>query len=173
MTMSNYMRGLRERVGTRLLEVPAAGVVVRDDQDRVLLGRHSNDGVWVLPGGAIEPEEAPSDAAVREVFEETGLHVHLDRIFGIYGGPECTVRYANGDRTSYMIVAFEGHVVGGRLGPADGELLELCYFRVDELPDEKLAGWVPELFADLRRASDQSSFRPQSWSPDPNRTVSG
>lgn len=35
--------------------------------------------LWVLPGGAIEPEEVPADAALREAWEETALHVRLER----------------------------------------------------------------------------------------------
>lgn len=165
MTMSDYMRELRAVVGTRLLEVPAAGVAVRDGEGRVLLGRHSNGGVWVLPGGAVEPEESPADAAVREVWEETGLYVRLDGIVGLYGGRECTVRYENGDRTSYLIVAFEGRALSGALRPADGELLELRYFALEELPEEDLADWVPELFADLRRRNSRPGFRAPSWTP--------
>lgn len=40
---------------------------------RVLLIRHRRKGVWLPPGGHVEPDEAPAVAARREVFEETGL----------------------------------------------------------------------------------------------------
>src|SRR5690606_41880188 len=44
---------------------------------RVLLLYHRRQGMWLPPGGHIEPNELPDDAAVREVFEETGIRVEL------------------------------------------------------------------------------------------------
>ncbi len=46
-------------------------------EGRVLLHRHRKLGMWLPPGGHIEENELPDDAAVREVFEETGLRVEL------------------------------------------------------------------------------------------------
>jgi 8-oxo-dGTP pyrophosphatase MutT (NUDIX family) len=39
----------------------------------VVLHRHKRMGIWLQPGGHIEPGETPEDAALREVYEETGL----------------------------------------------------------------------------------------------------
>ncbi|MFI8006443.1 NUDIX hydrolase [Streptomyces sp. NPDC086010] len=51
------------------------GVVVEDEDGRILLGRH-RDGTWELPGGKIDPtHESVAAAAVRELREETGLRV--------------------------------------------------------------------------------------------------
>lgn len=58
-----------------LLQIPSASIALRDENDRVLLVWHSEGNVWLKPGGAIEPAEVPSDVAVREVFEETGLTI--------------------------------------------------------------------------------------------------
>lgn len=46
-------------------------------QRRVLLLRHPTLGLWLPPGGHIDPHELPDEAAVREVAEETGLSVVL------------------------------------------------------------------------------------------------
>ncbi|MFE0055395.1 methyltransferase, FxLD system [Streptomyces sp. NPDC059003] len=54
-----------------------AGVVVTDEQGRVLLGR-SVRGVWELPGGKPTPGESFEQAAVRELAEETGLEASVD-----------------------------------------------------------------------------------------------
>jgi 8-oxo-dGTP diphosphatase len=56
-----------------------ASVVIVLQEDRVLLVRRCDVPVWVLPGGGIDPGETPEDAAVREVKEESGLTVRLNR----------------------------------------------------------------------------------------------
>lgn len=91
--MAEYIRRLREIVGSdEVLQIPSVSIALRDPQGRVLLVRHSEGGVWLLPGGAIEPAEVPADAAVREMFEETGLLARLTRVVGVFGGPEFVVQ---------------------------------------------------------------------------------
>ena len=46
-------------------------------EGKVLLHRHRKLGMWLPPGGHIEENELPDEAAVREVLEETGLGVRL------------------------------------------------------------------------------------------------
>lgn len=57
-------------------------VIVLDRDQRILMVRqhHQERYVWTVPGGAIEPGETSLDAAVREVKEETGLDVSIDRM---------------------------------------------------------------------------------------------
>jgi ADP-ribose pyrophosphatase YjhB (NUDIX family) len=47
--------------------------IVRDAEGRVLLHRHKRLGIWLQPGGHLEPGEMPWDGAVRETHEETGV----------------------------------------------------------------------------------------------------
>ena len=61
--MVEYVRRIRNVVGhDELLQIPSASIALRDGQGRVLLARHSEGDVWLLPGGAIEPTEVPADA---------------------------------------------------------------------------------------------------------------
>ncbi|MEZ0248935.1 MAG: NUDIX domain-containing protein [Thermoproteus sp.] len=53
--------------------VVASGILIEDG--KVLLVRHKRLGVWLYPGGHVEPDETPSEAVVREFAEETGLEV--------------------------------------------------------------------------------------------------
>ena len=88
MPMSDYLQQLRQKLGHDLLLLPSAAVVLFDEQNRILLGKHSDKNIWVLPGGLIEPAELPADAALRELWEETGLIAELTSILGVYGGPD-------------------------------------------------------------------------------------
>ncbi len=63
--------------------VSVAGVVVRDD-DRVLVIRRDDNGHWEAPGGVLELNESFEDGVRREVLEETGLNVTVERLTGVY-----------------------------------------------------------------------------------------
>lgn len=54
-----------------------ASAIVFDDRQRVLLVHHNKLGQWLYPGGHIDPNEDPAQAAQREVLEETGLHTQV------------------------------------------------------------------------------------------------
>jgi len=72
MPMSQYVRDLRAKIGTTVLEIPTVAVLIFDEQQRVLLVRHVEGNDWTTPGGMIEPYELPSDAAVRECGRKRG-----------------------------------------------------------------------------------------------------
>ena len=62
-----------------------AAAAIFDEHGRVLLVKHSYGRLnWEIPGGAVERGEGVVDAAVREVHEETGLHVVAQHLTGIY-----------------------------------------------------------------------------------------
>lgn len=92
MAISPHIRRLRDAVGSELLVLPAVTGIVFDDRDRILLVRQAEGGVWTTPGGAVDPDELPADAVVREVWEETGLYTEPIRILGVHGGPSCVDR---------------------------------------------------------------------------------
>jgi 8-oxo-dGTP diphosphatase len=70
--------------------IRCAGAVVRDDRERLLLVRRGTEpgrGLWSVPGGRVEPGESSREAAVREVWEETGLRVVVSGIAGYVERP--------------------------------------------------------------------------------------
>ena len=161
--MSDYMRGLRARVGTSLLEIPSVALAIRDDTGRVLLGRYVADGRWLLPGGCIEPLEHPADAALREGHEETGLHLELLRIVGVYGGPLCRVRYPNGDEIAFVATVFEARVSGGAETPDGEELGQLRWFDREVCAGLDTPAWVPPILADVFAGAAEAAFAPSDW----------
>ncbi|MEU3693719.1 NUDIX hydrolase [Streptomyces narbonensis] len=66
-----------------LHSVSVAGVVVRED-GRILAIRRADNGTWEPPGGVLELHEHPEQGAAREVLEETGMHVEVERLTGVY-----------------------------------------------------------------------------------------
>lgn len=91
-----------------------------DADGRVLLVQNADTGEWQTLGGAVEPDESPRDAAVREALEEAGVTVELGRLLDVLGGPEYVVTYPNGDVASYVVAVFEAVVVAGTPEP-DGD----------------------------------------------------
>jgi 8-oxo-dGTP pyrophosphatase MutT (NUDIX family) len=163
--MSDYIRSLRARIGNDMLEVPTVSVILRDDRGRVLLVRHVEGDLWTTPGGMVEPFETPADAAVREAWEETGLHVRLTRIIGVFGGPDCSDVYANGDRIAWVATAFAAVPLGGTLRPDGRETLEARYVSRRELARLRakphVARFVEAAFATVTEAY----FQPPTWRP--------
>jgi len=158
MPISNYLRIVREKIGSTLILVPSVSAVVLDAKGRILLARHSADGVWGTPGGAIEPDEAPHDAIVREVWEETTLHVQPTRLRAVVGGPQFRVTYPNGDQTGYVSCVFECCVVGGAIRPDGDEIVDAQFFRADELSNLRLSAFAKGVL-------DAASVPSVSWRP--------
>lgn len=164
MPISDYLRDLRTRVGTTLVLMPSVAALIFDEHGRVLLARHANGGVWSTPGGAIDPDEGPQDAVVREVWEELGLRVEPTRCLGSFGGPEFRITYANGDVVAYVITAFECRRLGGEIRPDGDEVLEARYVAADELRDLPLSAWATVVLPTLmERRADW--VPPVTWRP--------
>jgi 8-oxo-dGTP diphosphatase len=106
-----------------------AGAIVFDAAGRLLLiqrGRPPAQSSWSVPGGRCRLGEAPEDACVREVAEETGLTVSVLRFAG-------HVERAGPDGKIYDIDDFVCAVLGGALQAGD-DADEARWVRRDELP---------------------------------------
>lgn len=65
--------------GQHMIRHFTASAIVFDDQERVLLVHHDRLGQWLYPGGHVDANEDPAQAALREVAEETGVHAEVLR----------------------------------------------------------------------------------------------
>ena len=106
-------------------------VVVVVENERVLLTKREDFHVWCLPGGAIEPNESVDEAAVREVFEETGLRVQLTHAVGLLSKPRWS-----GNGTHLLIFAARPLTTALRPDPAEVQAVE--FFSLERLPEPLL-----------------------------------
>lgn len=132
--MAEYVRELRELVGHRPLLLVAAGVIVPDRAGRILLQRRSDDGLWGIPGGAMDLGESLEQTARRELREETGLVAGELELLDVYSGPEFFLRFPNGDQAYIVGATFLARSVTGVPEPDGIEGTELRYFAAEEWP---------------------------------------
>jgi 8-oxo-dGTP diphosphatase len=97
--------------------VPCVGAIVLDGAGRLLLvrrGREPSRGLWSLPGGRVEPGESGPEAVRREVLEETGLQVLVDRPVG-------SVRIPAGEGVVYAITDYRCSLAEPDQQPSAGD----------------------------------------------------
>ena len=137
MGMSDYVRRLREQIGNEFMLMPSVSALVRDDAGRVFLVQHV-EGRWQLPGGAVDPDERPEDAARREAREEAGVELELRGLAGVFGGPEYRITYANGDEAGWMVAVYDARIVSGEPAPSDDETRAVGWFTSAEIESLEL-----------------------------------
>ncbi len=141
-------------IGHATPKVDVRAAIFRDDA--VLLVQERKDGLWSLPGGWADVDEAPSEAAARETLEESGYRVRITRLLALYDK-----RLHPHPPQPFFVykLFFEGEIISGRATPSD-ETFGAAFFRSDELPplslDRVLPGQLARLFA-LHRAPDAAA----------------
>ena len=113
-----------------------SAVIVMDGEN-VLLGRRAKDpnrGKWVIPGGKIEPFETISDAARRELREETGLEIEVVSQLGVF-------EIVNPPEEHRIIVYSWGRVTGGELKAAS-DVSDLKFVNKWEIPQLEVTDFV-------------------------------
>jgi ADP-ribose pyrophosphatase YjhB (NUDIX family) len=113
--------------------VVGSSAVVVDDEDRILLQRRSDSGNWALPGGAMDIGETLAQSAVREVKEETGFDVRIERIVGIYSDPAHVFAYEDGEVRQEFSICLACMIVGGELR-VSSESTDVRFVSFDEVP---------------------------------------
>ena len=132
MGMSDYVRGLRAKIGNDFLLMPTVAARIADGRGRLLLVQHV-EGRWQLPGGAVDPGEHPADALRRECREEASVEVELGALIGAFGGPEYNATYANGDRAGFVTTVYEATIAAGEPQPGDDEIQAVGWFTLEEI----------------------------------------
>lgn len=136
MPIPDFVRDLRRHVGTADLWLPGVTAVVRRDRELLLVQR-SDTGDWAPVTGIVDPGEDPGVAARREVLEEAGVVVSVDRLAWVQALPRTT--HVNGDHATYLDHTFSCSYVSGEAHVADDESRDVRWFDVDDLPPLRLS----------------------------------
>lgn len=117
----------------------ATNGIIFNEQGHVLLQRRTDVGFWGLPGGKLDPGETIEQGAVREVLEETNLHVEIVRFVGVYSDPalNCIMRYPDGSLVHFVTLLFECRRLSGELRVSE-ESTDIGYFPTDDPPADTL-----------------------------------
>jgi len=108
---------------------PVVAVIARDDEGKILLIKRKikpRKGEWALPSGFMETEETPTQAALRELAEETGLKGKYKKLIGVYSNKS--------EIHGYLVtIIYAVKILGGKLCAGD-DAEEADFFAVNQLP---------------------------------------
>lgn len=109
--------------------------IIKINDDKIVLVKRKNPpykGWWALPGGIVEYGETVEEAVKREVKEETGLEVEIERLVNVYSDPN------RDPRGHFISICFLCHKVGGVLKAAT-DAAEVSIFPLKEVKNLRLA----------------------------------
>ena len=119
------------------IRVGCSAVIFDQQGENILLTRREDNNQWCLPGGGMEPGESASETCIREVEEETGLHITIKRLIGVYTTPHELIVYRDGNKIHLVALCFEAEIVGGALR-LSCETTEYGYFSYQEIQEMDL-----------------------------------
>jgi len=114
--------------------VVGSSAVVVDDEGRILLQRRSDSGNWALPGGAMDIGETFAQSVIREVKEEAGFDVRIERIVGIYSDPGHVFAYDDGEVRQEFNICLACTIVGGKLAISN-ESTDVRFVTLEEVAE--------------------------------------
>ncbi|MGE5465134.1 MAG: NUDIX hydrolase [Syntrophothermus sp.] len=131
----DYIQELRQLIGHRPILMLGAVTLILDKEQRLLMMKRTDSGLWGVPGGAVELGEVIEDAARRETKEETNLDVLGMSLFGVFSGPELYYKYPNGDEVYNVSIVYLSHHWRGEVRLND-EHSEWNWFAAGDIPSD-------------------------------------
>ena len=151
-----------ERVGKNgRLGVGCSASIFDVSGEKVLLVRRADNGKWAVPSGYMASGESFSEACKREVMEETGLEVNINRLIGIYTSPNLLLEYSDGNKWQLVVFHFDTELVSGELKLSE-ETTGFGFFSLSEINGLDMNGLdrkrVLDGFARLQNAIINDDF---------------
>ena len=155
--VEEWLRIVGQGVAGYVTPKVAVGAVVGNDRGELLLVQRADSGIWLYPTGWADVGYSPSEVAVKEVHEETGIEVEPVRLIAVLDG----LRLGFTRIPLYSLV-FHCRALGGELQAHPLECTDVGWFAEDRLPSP-LAGierWGPAAFAAIRGEHVDVTFDP-------------
>ena len=165
--VDEWMRAVGQGVAGYVTPKAAVGAIVGNDENEILLVQRADSGVWLYPTGWADIGYSPVEIAIKEVYEETGIHCEPVTLVSIVDGMR-----QGFTRIPLYSMVFHCKAVGGQLRSHPLETTGCGWFARDSLP-EPLAGletWVEDAFTAIegRLASVRfDSPRSMPWQEEP------
>ncbi|MCE6993557.1 NUDIX domain-containing protein [Saccharothrix sp. S26] len=112
----------------------AVSAIVQDSTGRLLMIRRTDNDKYTIPGGGQDVGETLAQAVVREVEEETGIHVEVTGLVGLYSNPNHVIAYDDGEVRQEFSICFRAQPIGGELRTSS-ESKEVHWVEPNRLPD--------------------------------------
>ena len=126
--------------------IVAAAGIVENGNGEILLVKHRNHNAWAFPGGQVENGENLTDAVIREVKEESGINVSVDRLV-VISSNTCSYEGTNGYERipTKVVLDFTCTFIDGELSSSD-ETFESKWVKKEEVMDYMTAPAYRERF---------------------------
>jgi ADP-ribose pyrophosphatase YjhB (NUDIX family) len=151
-----------EGVGGYITPRVAVAAVVGNEQGEILLTQRADSGIWLYPVGWADVGYSPSEVAIKEVYEETGIEVEPKSLIAVLDG----LRLGFSWMPLYSLV-FHCTMIGGELAGHPLETRQVGFFARDALP-QPLAGqhrWADLAFRAIDGEIFSSDFDPPRTPP--------
>jgi len=153
--VQEWMESIGEGVPGYVTPKVAVGAIVGNDDGEILLVQRKDSGVWLYPTGWADVGYSPSEVAVKEVGEETGIHCEPTHLIGVVDGQRMGF-----SRFGMYMLLFHCRAVGGTLRAHPLETSDVGWFAEGQLPEATVGAqwWGPMAFKSIRGDLGPATF---------------
>ena len=165
--VQDWLDGVGSGIAGYVTPKITVGAIVGDDDGRILLVQRADSGWWLYPTGWSDVGYSPSEVAVKEVSEETGIDCEVVRPIAILDGMRLGFH-----RVPLVSIVFHCRSLGGELKAHPLECSDVGFFAEDDLPERTARPelWAAHAFAAIRGEDVDVLFdlpRTPPWQGDP------